>query len=390
MYRRSLEKKLTEALQYYDIVYVGGPRQSGKTTLARHLFPKLPYVNIEHPNEKARVENDPEYFLSQHTAGLIIDEVQNIPELFSHLQVKVDDPDNEAKFILTGSQNFLLMAQITQSLAGRVAIFNLLPLDHEELILADIGSESLDDFAFRGGYPALFERKTPRSMFFPSYIQSYLERDVRQLKNIGDLGLFNRFLELIAGRAAQLLNYSSLSNDLGVAVNTVKSWITVLEASWIIFRLPPFHKNYRKRIVKSTKLYFYDTGLLCYLLQIHSSDQLRQHFAYGSIIENSLIADLRKYRLHKGIFRGMYFYRDSNGREIDLLIDQGVKILAIEIKASHSYGIHQMKNLHYWQDLTNSDSADSYLLYAGSSEYRSRSGLFAPWQQGLEILRSRM
>jgi len=282
--------------------------------------------------------------------GAILDEVQNVPELFSYLQGIVDE-DREVRFILTGSQNFLLNERITQSLAGRVGIVTLLPLSLREL-QDQIPDSHYEDWIYRGFYPELFNRNIPPAMFYPGYVQTYLERDVRSLQKVGDISQFNRFLKLCAGRVGQLLNISALASDAGVAPNTAKSWLSILEASYVIFRLQPYHKNFNKRLVKSPKLYFCDTGLASYLLGIENASQLSTHYAVGALFENFVIAECYKQRLARGKREDFWFWRDNKGLEIDLLITDGKGMKSFEIKAGRTANSSYFQNLKFWNKLT--------------------------------------
>ncbi|MDX1908183.1 MAG: ATP-binding protein [Bacteroidia bacterium] len=376
MIPRLLTDAIHRTLPYFPILYVGGPRQSGKTTLLRHLFAELPYASLEDPDIRRFALDDPRRFLSTYPAGVILDEVQRVPELFSYLQGLADE-NAARKYILSGSQNFLLMERITQSLAGRVGILTLLPFGYQE---AGQDADSLETFAWRGGYPPLVDRGIPQEIFFSNYVQTYLERDVREIRQVGDLAQFHRFLLLCAGRAGQLLNMTALASDAGISPNTARDWLSVLEASWIVFRLQPYYRNFNKRLIKTPKLYFYDTGLLAYLLGVRNVGQLQTHFAYGALIENAIIAELVKQRYNQGLQPEYYFFRDANGQEVDLLLVQDGRIHAIEIKASHTAHPDMFKGLKYWQELTGTPSADSMVIYGGSLRQETKYGILQPWQ----------
>jgi hypothetical protein len=381
MIQRAIVTALREAQRYYPVVYLGGPRQSGKTTLLRHLYPELPYSNLEDPDTRLLAEQDPRRFLNRFPQGAILDEAQRVPHLFSYLQNLVDS-NSSLRFILSGSQNFLLMENITQSLAGRVALLNLLPLGLSEIKEATGVFPALEQFAWRGGYPALYDRQTPQDIFFNNYIQTYLERDVRNLKNVGDLSLFNRFIRLSAGRSGQPLNLTALASDTGVAVNTAKAWLSVLEASYLIFYLSPYHNNFNKRIIKTPKLYFFDSGLLCHLLGIATPEQLETHHYFGNIIENALIAEIYKKRTNHGRRPVFWFWQDQHGNEVDLLIEEGGTLSALEIKASQTFNPRLMSGLAKWRQFATNTSRQM-LIYAGEQRMELEHGLLMPWKDAL-------
>lgn len=380
-----LEREITQTLishrQWFPVIYLGGPRQSGKTTLLRHQFPELPYSNLENPENQLLALDDPKKFLNQFPSGGIIDEAQRVPHLFSYIQVAVDQ-DKSKQFFLSGAQNFLLMESITQSLAGRVGILNLYPLSYSERQKA--GDQTLGQFLFTGGFPALYERKTPHNIFFNNYIQTYLERDVRTLKNVGSLTDFARFLRLCAGRVGQPLNMSALAADTGVSVNTVKAWLSVLEASYFLFFLQPYHVNYSKRITKSPKIYFFDTGILCFLLGLTTEDQLDNHYFLGNIFENAIIAELYKKRTNKAIRPVFWYWQDQHGNEVDLLIEEDLGIKAIEIKAGQTYNTRMTSGLKLWQKLSGNPSGSQFLIYAGDQKAELECGTLLPWKKGIE------
>jgi predicted AAA+ superfamily ATPase len=387
MFERSIALAIQEVRRYYPILYLGGPRQSGKTTLLRSLFADLPYANLESPELRLLAEQDPRRFLGSFVTagGAVLDEAQRVPHLFSYLQVMVDE-NRALRFMLSGSQNFLMMESITQSLAGRVGILNLFPLSLAELQKANFYPASIEDFVWRGGYPALYHQGTPPSILFNNYIQTYLERDVRLLRNIGDLSLFNRFLRLCAGRVGQPLNMTNLANDTGLSVNTIKSWLSVLEASYLIFYLPPYYQNFTKRIIKSPKYYFFDTGLLCHLLGIESPTQLSTHHFYGQIVENAIIADLYKKRTNAGQKPTFWFWQDQHGSEVDLLIEEAGQLVAVEIKSAYTFNTRMMSGLTKWRQLSGSTLEDLYLVYAGDQTIQLSDGHLITWQQALHVL----
>lgn len=382
MIQRKIRAKVLELSKYYPILTITGPRQSGKTTLVKQLFPDKPYVLLENPDVRQRAEDDPISFLDKYPNGAILDEVQNTPFLFSYLQGIVDE-NKEIKFVLSGSQNFLLLEQINQSLAGRTAIIKLLPFSLEELKLG-VNSDPFSSI-FKGMYPPIYDRKIPPTDFYNNYIQTYVERDVRKIKNIGNLSDFRRFLSLCAGRVGQLLNLNSLATECGVSLNTTKSWISILEASYILYRLQPHHKNFNKRLVKRPKLYFYDTGLACNLLRIKSKEDLDIHFARGNLFENFILNELLKNRWNKGEHSDLYFWRDKHGKEIDCILEKSNELLAIEIKAGKTYRIDFFKNLDYWRKISGKKAESTYVIYAGDESDKHAKGTLLSWKTLKEI-----
>lgn len=368
---RQLRDKLVEMFSKFSVVFLTGPRQSGKTTLTKNSFPNLKYINLENPAERQRIMEDPEGFLNQFENGVIIDEAQNYPDLFSYIQVYVDKRNNiPGQFLLTGSQNFMLNEKISQTLAGRVAILELLPLSFQEISKKFSAEIDISSAIFKGCYPELYSGNTPPKTstdFFPNYIQTYLERDVRQIKNISNLNLFQNFVRLCAGRVGQIINYSSLGNDCGLSVPTIKGWISILEASYIVHTVYPYFLNINKRMVKTPKLYFYDTGLLCSLLGIKSVNELETHYAYGSIFENFIINEFIKTQYNKGERKNVYFLRDKIGHEIDCFIPNNNSNRMYEIKSSATFDKSFIKNIEYY----NSDnSAQSFVIYNGNEKFK--------------------
>ncbi|MFA6950875.1 MAG: ATP-binding protein [Lentimicrobiaceae bacterium] len=367
MIPRTAESELKKLASQFKAVALNGPRQSGKTTLVRKAFPDKAYVSLENPDIRSYALNDPRGFLANYPKGAILDEVQRAPELFSYLQQVLDESTEKGAFILTGSNNFLLQESISQSLAGRIAYLTLLPLS-----LAEIdGLESdINQLIFKGGYPVLHAEKTDPAKWFPNYISTYVERDVRQLKNVVDLTTFERFIRLCAGRTGQLLNMSSLALETGVDQKTVAAWLSVLETSFILFRLQPYYKNYNKRMVKMPKLYFYDTGLAAALLGIDHADMLEMHPFRGSLFENLVVTEFLKQRLNSGLSNNIYFWRDSTGNEIDLLIDRTPDLLPIEIKSGRTVTSDYFKGLNFWNKLTGNKGG--MVVYGGDMK-QSRS-----------------
>jgi uncharacterized protein len=378
MIPRRAETYLQAIYDHFPVVFLTGPRQSGKTTLAKALFSDLPYVLLELPDQQRLAMEDPRSFLMKYPRGVVLDEVQNVPELFSYLQGIVDD-DRSVRFVLTGSQNFLLNEKITQSLAGRAGIATLLPLSLQELS-GKIPKTRYEEWIVRGFYPELYNRNVPSELFYPAYIQTYLERDVRSLKNVGSLAQFNLFLKLCAGRVGQVLNLSTLATDAGISVNTAKAWLSVLEASYIVFRLQPYYKNFNKRLVKSPKLYFNDTGLACHLLGIEQTTLLGTHYALGALFENFVISECCKQRLARGKREGLYYWKDNKGTEVDLLVEDGEEIKAYEIKAGRTANFSYFKNLAYWDKLTG-NKIKGTVIYGGDLNQSTPGGLLKSWRE---------
>ena len=358
-------EKLIDISTKFPIVFLTGPRQSGKTTLIKDTFPSLPYFNLESPSERAMIAGDPEGFLESNKGGVIIDEVQNYPDLFSFIQVYVDKQrEVPGQFFLTGSQNFVINEKISQSLAGRVGILELLPLSYKEIPGDD---NKILSFLFKGGYPELYgSSKLSPEEFFQNYVRTYLERDVRQVKNITDMNLFQLFVFLLAGRVGQVINYNSLGDDSGLSSTTIKGWLSVLEASYILYLVHPYHVNINKRMVKAPKIYFYDTGLLCSLLGIKNETDLRGHYAYGNIFENFIINEILKSQLHKGERSNIYFLRDSQGHEIDCLIPHSNHRQLCEIKSSATFNTNFVKNLEYFK----TDGDEGMTIYQGDTLFK--------------------
>lgn len=359
---RLLKDKATALLSKFPFLAITGPRQSGKTTFAKLLKPNYDYVNLELPEYREFAKSDPLAFLKSFQKGVILDEIQRVPELFSYLQVISDEKNRPGEYILTGSQNFLLSTQITQSLAGRVALLNLLPFSLKELETNQRVSK-WEDLAVGGGYPRKYQFDIDPADFYPNYIQTYLERDVRQILNIKDLAAFQKFIQLLAGRTGQLFNQSSFSNELGLDNKTINSWLGVLEVSFVAFRLPAFYQNFNKRILKTPKVYFYDSGVLCNLLGIRKSSDLNLHFARGQVFENLIITEIIKNELNHGRHPSCYFWRDTNQNEVDLLQEKDGKLMAIEIKASETFHHDFLKGLKNFQKVA--PHAESKLIYAG-------------------------
>ncbi|OGT67268.1 MAG: AAA family ATPase [Gammaproteobacteria bacterium RIFCSPHIGHO2_12_FULL_45_9] len=383
MIQRHIAAYLLKAATEYPVVALTGPRQSGKTTLVEHLFANKRYVSLEDPDNRAFARQDPRAFLKQYQGGGIIDEAQYVPDLFSYIQTHVDKSKQPGEFILTGSQNFLLLENISQSLAGRVAIAHLLPLTYTEL--SGTLTQEMDIFTllFKGLYPRMYDFSLDPTDWYKNYVTTYLERDVRQIKQVSDLSKFQLFIRLCAGRIGQLLNMASLATDCGIDHATLKAWLSILEASFLIFLLRPHHKNFNKRLVKQPKLYFCDTGLAAYLLGIERPEQLLTHYAKGALFENFVVMELIKKRFNQGKEHQLYFWRDNHGHEIDILLSRGEELIPIEVKSSQTITSDFLKGLGYWQDLTHNQEA--YLVYAGDINQRRTQATCLSWKALSEI-----
>lgn len=399
MIKRHLQSILESSAGVFTIITLTGPRQSGKTTLAKATFEKAHYISLEDPTHRTLALEDTKGFLRQFgTDQVILDEAQRVPDLFSYIQGIVDQNDRPGQYILTGSQNFLLLEKISQSLAGRCAIHHLLPFSLSELLgtkptdpekIADVTgrrrshkeniSNKLFDTLWTGGYPRIHDKHIPPQQWLTNYAETYIERDVRSIVNVSDLETFTRFVRLCAGRTGQILNLQSLGNDCGIDSKTAKRWLSILEASFIIKLLRPYYKNFNKRLIKAPKLYFLDSGLLCFLLGIRKPDELIVHSARGAIFESWVIAELYKSYYHTGKQPAMYYFRDSNNNEIDVILDHGLKVLPVEIKSGQTINTEFFKGLEYWRKLTESPDAPAVLIYGGDSPTTFKGMTALPW-----------
>lgn len=371
---RQLESGIRDQLANYPILAMTGPRQSGKTTLLKHMFPDYLYVSLENENIRSFAQEDPVAFLKRYPEKIIFDEVQRVPQLFSYLQTAVDQSGMMGQFLLSGSQNFHLLNRITQSLAGRVALFQLLPFDISELRQNRILSEEWTTLAQQGGYPAIYSRNIGAPVYYHNYIETYLTKDVAELSNVKDMSAFRRFLSLCAGRTGQLLNISKLAKDCDISAHTAKAWVSILESSYIIFLLQPYHKNYNKRIIKAPKLYFYDTGLACFLLGIRKAEELSRFDLAGNVFENLIVADFMKQNRHQYLFREYWFWRDSNGNEVDLLTKDAFNLDIFEIKSTQTLNTRLFSGLDYFSTTAEtSDAIRTKTLIYGGDESQERS-----------------
>jgi predicted AAA+ superfamily ATPase len=366
----------------YPILALTGPRQSGKTTLLKNLFPDYRYISLENPDNRNFAESDPNGFLKEFNTHVIFDEVQRVPELFSYIQNIVDDRSSEmGVFVLSGSQNFHLMHSITQSLAGRVAIFKLFPFDMKELNKAGLLGENYLNSLIKGYYPAIYDRDIPSKVFYSNYIETYINRDISELVAIRDLRIFQNFLALCATRAGQLLNLNALANECGISQPTAKAWLSALEQSFITFQLYPYHKNFNKRIVKTPKLYFYDTGLLCHLLKINKTETLLTHPIKGALFENMMIAEYVKQMHHQNNPEDLWFWRDASGNEIDLIVDKGDQMDIIEFKASQTIKTQMFGGLIKFEEISQIKNLNKSLVYGGDTSQKRSAGNLVSWRE---------
>ncbi len=381
MIRRTAHDTLMRLAKGFPVLAITGPRQSGKTTLAKSAFPAKPYLTLEDPDTRLLAENDPRGLLASYPDGLILDEAQRAPQIFSYLQGVVDNHLVPGKYILTGSQQFGLLSGITQSLAGRVGMVQLLPFAMDELLAAGILPKDADRLMSYGMYPPLYDRDLAPADWFPAYINTYIERDVRQLVNVRDLSAFQRFLKMCAARCGQLLNLSSLASDCGISHNTATAWISVLEASYIIFLLRPHFSNFNKRLVKTPKLYFFDTGLAAWLLGIKEQGQIAFHAQRGALFENLVITEFLKGRYNRGQQPDLYFWRDSRGLEVDLLLDDGSSLTPVEIKSGQTIAADSLTSLKKWCELSGSTDRPAMLVYGGNKELANGKIAIIPWRK---------
>lgn len=392
MIHRLLTDYLLETARYYPVLSLTGPRQSGKTTLAKAAFPAHAYVSLEESEVRAFAKDDPRGFLQHYKGPLIIDEVQRCPDLLSYIQTAVDFDPSPGRFVLTGSQNILLMEKVAQSLAGRCGILHLLPFsrvelenqtqnepaDADKLFANRTSSLECWEIIRTGFYPPIHDRGVAPELWLSDYLQTYVERDVRALANIGDLETFERFLKLCAGRIGQLTNYSALAADCGISVDTARRWLSILKTSFIAFLLPPYHRNFNKRIIRTPKLYFHDIGLACLLLGIRSSEQIFTHPLRGALFENYIVAEVYKAYINHRRTPPIYFWRDQTGNEVDLLIEEGSALFPVEIKSGGTVASDMLAGLQRWMDVTGTGQSPT-LIFGGSEAYIRQGISVRPW-----------
>ena len=375
---------LTEKVQYlagkYPVVTLTGTRQCGKSTLLKYAFPDYRYVSLEDLDLRMMAKDDPRGFLQNFGPKTVIDEAQYVPELFSYIQTKVDTTNDVGMYILSGSHNFLLLQNISQSLAGRTAILKLAPFSIAELKDVNLLPASLNEYLFTGGYPRIYDKQIDPADFYPHYIQTYIDRDIRSLREINSLSQFVRFIKLCAARTGQLLNISSLANESGISIPTVNAWLSLLESSYVIYLLKPYHNNYNKRLIKSPKLYFYDTGLVSSLLGLESAEQLATHYLRGEIFETMVISEILKQHFFVGKEPPIYFWQDSNKNEVDLLIEKADGLQAVEIKTSATMNNDFFKTLKLFQSYSGISTDNLSVVYGGGSDYRTEIGKFISWK----------
>lgn len=384
---RKISKSVLNFASGYPAIALLGPRQSGKTTLSQALFPNHRYISLENINERTFAQSDPLKFLKtyENEYGLILDEIQHVPDLLSYIQTEIDAKDRPGYFILTGSQYFVVHQAISQTLAGRIAIVTLLPLSIGELKTANLLHPTVEECIIFGSYPRIYTKKLDPTYWYLNYIATYIERDVRQVSRVIDLAIFERFLKLCAGRTGQLLNISSLANDCGISQTTAKHWISILQASYIIFLLQPYYDNFNKRLVKTPKLYFYDTGLACALLNLKEPKELVQNYYFGALFECMMISELLKNRYNAGEKPQVYFWRDNHGHELDCLIENGTQLMPIEIKAGETINPDFFKGLTWWYDNIDNKPDQGYIIYGGlQNQSRSKAHVIS-WRS-IDIL----
>jgi len=379
MIRRNAQHTLLRLAKGFPVVAITGPRQSGKTTLAKMTFPQKPYLSLEDVDIRFAAENDPRGLLAAYPQGAILDEVQRAPQLFSYLQTKVDEKIIPGMFVLTGSQQFGLVSGITQSLAGRVGLVQLLPFSTDELQSAKIPLDSLDELMVRGLYPPLYDRNLKSSDWLAGYATTYIERDARQLINVRNLSTFQKFIKMCAARTGQVLNLSSLAADCGITHNTAASWISILEASYLVYLLTPHYRNFNKRLTKAPKLYFLDVGLASWLMGIYFAEQIRFHANRGALFETFVVSEFLKARFNQGMPSNLFYWRDSKGLEIDMVIEAADKLMAVEIKSGQTIASDFFSALKRWLGLAGDPEASAWLVYGGNKKMINKNISCVPW-----------
>jgi uncharacterized protein len=385
MIERIISKQILDATEKMPVICITGPRQSGKTTLVRNLFPTFRYYNLEFPQHRELAQNDAVSLLSEWNSGIIIDEVQRVPEILSTIQFFADQNQNPGKIIITGSQNLLLMQSVSQTLAGRVALFNLLPFSVQELTGTEFEEAYFENYITKSFYPRIYDQNLNPEIWLQDYINTYIERDVRQITAVKDLSLFSNFLKLCAGHTGQMINLSTFSNNLGVDVKTVKGWFSILETSYIVFLQPTYFKNFNKRIIKTPRLFFYDTGLACNLLGIKSKTDYETHYLRGGLFESFIISELWKIIFNLKLNSNIYFFRDSNGNEIDALIEYSGTLKAVEIKSGKTIISDFFKGLNYLEKISDKQKTEKFLIYAGDENQNRTLGKVLSWRNCAQV-----
>jgi uncharacterized protein len=385
MIHRAITDNIIRLAGKYPVITITGPRQSGKTTLVKTIFPDHQYVTMENQLVRDRAMNDPGSFFSPETGKMIIDEVQNVPQLLSYIQEITDRNQINGQFILTGSQSLLLSEKISQSLAGRTAVLKLLPFGLDELSsIRELKGKTYEEWMLTGFYPRMFDQNIEPGDFFPFYFETYVQRDVRQIQNIRDLNQFANFVKLCAGRIGQLLDYSSLAKDAGISVNTAKGWISLLEATYVLFLIHPYYHNFSKRIIKSPKLYFTDTGLASFLLNIRDQEQMKTHYLKGSLFENMMIMEMVKYRYNLAQPANLWFYRDNNKNEIDCIYE-GTDLTFIEIKSARTFSTEKEKSLRFMDNISKGQSIHKVIVYGGDESFAYLGYKVTSWKAVLSV-----
>ena len=379
---RSIKSKLLQLLKSFPVVTLTGCRQCGKSTLLKHLLPDYTYISLEDLDLRQIAKEDPRHFISIYSQKVIIDEIQQVPELLSYLQTHIDSVNESGMYVLTGSHNLLLMQSISQSLAGRTALLSLAPFSVAELRSENLVPQTTNEMLFKGSFPRIYDKQIEATDFYPSYIKTYIDRDVRILRNINDYSAFTRFLKLCAGRCSQILNVTALAEDAGITRKTAEAWLSVLEASYIIYLLKPYYKNFGKRIIKNPKMYFYDTGLVSSLLGITSAEQIENFYMRGALFESFVVSELLKRRLFAGKTDELYFWRDSNGIEIDVIEEDNLEIKAYEIKASETMNTAFFSNIKKVKELTGLKAENTAVIYSGKTLPATKeNGAYICWKE---------
>jgi predicted AAA+ superfamily ATPase len=379
---RQARATLERLAEGYPLVAITGPRQSGKTTLARTVFAEKPYVSLEDLDERTFAAQDSRGFLARFPDGAVLDEVQRAPAIFSYLQTRVDEDRRNGLFVLTGSQQFGLLSNVTQTLAGRIAMLPLLPFSLGELQTAKRDPRTPEALLFQGLYPPIYDRGLDAGIWYGNYVGTYVERDVRQMVNVRDLSTFQRFVRMCAARTAQLVNLSALAIDCGISHHTAAAWLSVLEASYIVHLLQPYHRNFGKRLVKTPKLYFHDTGLAAWLLGVQNAGQLATHPQRGALFETWVVAELLKARFNRALGSNLYFWRDRSGHEVDVLVELGNELLPIEVKSGQTVAPDFFAGLDEWRRISGSAAGgEAWLVYGGDREQRRAGTRVVPWKR---------